>query len=44
MQILINDLAVNVHHNYGQINENSASMFLDEEVRKEDLPEEMRQE
>jgi hypothetical protein len=29
---------------YGQINENSASMYLDEEVRIEDLPEEMRQE
>jgi hypothetical protein len=38
------DLAANVHHNYGQINENSASMYLDEEVRKEDLPEQMRQE
>jgi hypothetical protein len=38
------DLAVNVHHNYSQINENSASMYLDEEVKKEDLPEEMRQE
>jgi hypothetical protein len=38
------DLAVNVHHNYGQINENSASMYLDEEVGKEDLLEEMRQE
>jgi hypothetical protein len=40
----IHDLAANVHHNYGQINENSTSMYLDEEVRKEDLPEEMRQE
>jgi hypothetical protein len=38
------DLATDVHHNYGQINENSASMYLDEEVRIEDLPEEMRQE
>jgi hypothetical protein len=38
------DLAANVHHNYSQINENSASMYLDEEVKKEDLPEEMRQE
>jgi cation transport regulator ChaB len=37
------DLTANVHHNYGQINVNSASMYLDE-VRKEDLPEEMRQE
>jgi hypothetical protein len=33
-----------VHHNYGQINENSESMYLDEEIRKEDLPEEMHQE
>jgi hypothetical protein len=38
------DLAADVHHNYSQINENSASMYLDEEVSKEDLPEEMRQE
>jgi hypothetical protein len=38
------DLAANVHHTYGHINENSASMYLDEEVRIEDLPEEMRQE
>jgi hypothetical protein len=38
------DLAANVHHNYSQINENSASMYLDEEVRKVDLPEEMHQE
>jgi hypothetical protein len=37
------DLATDVHHNYSQINENSTSMYLDEEVRKEDLPEEMRQ-
>jgi hypothetical protein len=28
------DLAADVHHNYSQINENSESMYLDEEVRK----------
>jgi hypothetical protein len=28
------DLAANINHNYGQINENSASVYLDEEVRK----------
>jgi hypothetical protein len=38
------DLAADVHHTYGQINENSASMYLDEEIRIEDLPAEMRQE